>query len=194
MDIFNVINTRRSVRRFKDEPLPHEKIMELLQWSVTAASSTNSQPWGFVVIEGKETIEQLSDQVRADLKSLYSGDPSFHRYERWLENPDFNFFFRSHNLILIYGNSDIRFYRESCTLAVSNLMLAAHAMGIGSCWIGFAFHTCNAPEFKRQWQVPPNYELVAVLTLGYKKDHEERTMERKAPLIFNRSEPLEKTH
>lgn len=187
MDVFECIITRRSVRRYTDKKIPQETLDLLIDYGCRSASASNTQPWGFVIIEGKETIHALSEQVRADLINMKQREPWISVYSRWLENPDFNFFFKqTQTLLLIYGHSHVKFYRESCTLAAANIMLAAHAMGIGSCWIGFAFETFNTAEFKASYNVPEHYDLVTTLTLGYKSDDRLFEMARKPALIFNR--------
>ena len=151
MDVLEAIKTRRSVRRYTDEKIPQETLDLLIDYGCRSASASNTQPWGFVIIEGKETIHSLSEQVRADLINMKQREPWISIYSRWLENPDFNFFFKqTQTLLLIYGHSRVKFYRESCTLAASNIMLAAHAMGIGSCWIHRAKEEFEMVEKRRK--------------------------------------------
>jgi len=65
-------------------------------------------------------------------------------------------------------------------------MLAAHEMGIGTCWIGFAEYMLNTKEFKEQYGVPLNYELVCPMSMGYPKT-KLASSKRKAPLIFTKA-------
>jgi nitroreductase len=185
MDIIECINTRRSIRRFRDEPVPEETIQLLIELGTKAPSGSNEQPWGFVVIHDKQEIDRLSEEVREFLLKNLEEYPKLQKYERWFRNPAYNFFHHSSNLIAIYGNKNSHCYIYDCSLAAENIMLAAHSMGIGSCWIGFAEYTMNTKTFKEKYHVLPEYELVSILTLGYTKDDSVSYGTRKAPLIFN---------
>ena len=72
-------------------------------------------------------------------------------------------------LLLIYGDTASHWYVYDCTLCAANIMLAAHSMGIGSCWLGFGEHVLDTPEFKRAHNVPGSYSLVCPMSLGYSK-------------------------
>ena len=67
---------------------------------------------------------------------------------------------------------------------VANIMLAAHAKGIGSCWIGFAQDFMDRPEIKARYKVPEQCRFVSALSLGYAKGHLPEA-QRKEPVIFN---------
>ena len=185
MDIIECIQTRRSIRKFTDEPIPPETIRYLLSLGTKAPTASNEQPWGFVLIDNSSEIDRLSETVRVDLLEQINNFPYLQRYERWFHNPNFHFFYHSSNLILIYGNTKSHFYIHDCSMAAENIMLAAHSMGIGTCWIGFAQFTMNTKDFKDLYFVPDEYQLVSVLTLGYKKDHNFSYGIRKEPVVFN---------
>lgn len=183
MNVKECISTKRSVRTYTDELLPKETMLELIELGTKASTGSNMQPWGFLTIQGKDKLNTMSEQIKQELLENLADYPHLQQYQAWLENPKFSVFNHASNLIAIYGNKASYYYREDCTLAAGNIMLAAHSMDIGSCWIGFAEYHLNSREIKAQYQIPEEYELVCVMTLGYKKVKLESS-KRNEPLIF----------
>lgn len=167
MELVEAIRTRRSVRKYKSDPLPEKTVRELLELAAWAPSGMNTQPWLFEVVEGKEYLKDLSDRSRVFLLERMAEMPGLETYRDRLSNPDFNIFYSAPVLVLIYANTKAFTYVNDCSMAAQNLMLAAWDRGIGSCWIGFARGFCGTPEFKDELKVPPEYDLVAPVILGY---------------------------
>lgn len=184
MNIIDCINNKRSVRTYKDEQITMEIITELLTLGTKASTGSSGQPWGFVVIQNKEEINVLSELTKGYLLNHFEDYPYLHQYENWLKNPKYSVFNHANTMVIIYGNTKSHWYVYDCSLAAGNIMLAAHSMGIGTCWIGFAEHTLNTAEFKDKYKVPKDYELVCPMTLGYTKG-KLNPPARKEPLIFN---------
>ncbi|MFX4262340.1 nitroreductase family protein [Pelotomaculum propionicicum] len=167
MELREAITTRRSVRKYKSDPIPEQTVKELLELAAWAPSGMNTQPWLYVVIEGKDYLKDLSDKCKAYLLDIMEELPALQIYRTSLSNPDNNIFYGAPSLVLIYGNQNAFTYPNDCSMAALNLMLAAWERGIGSCWIGFARAFCGTPEFKEELKVPPEYQLVATVILGY---------------------------
>ncbi|AOY77803.1 nitroreductase family protein [Clostridium formicaceticum] len=184
MNILDCINEKRSVRAYTDQQVSNETIHQLLTLGTKASTGSNEQPWGFVVIQGKEEIQKLSEDTKTYLLRNLDAYPYLKQYESWLLNPTYSVFNHASTLIAIYGNTKSHWYLYDCSLAAGNIMLAAHSMGIGTCWIGFAEHTLNTKEFKEKYRVPSEYELVCPMTIGYMKS-KLTSPERKVPEVFN---------
>lgn len=168
MELIEAIKTRRSVRSYKDEPLPEQTVRELLEAATWAPSSMNNQPWAFVVVQDRNYMKDLSDRAKKFLlerMELFGG--RYRRYAGTLSDPAFNIFYNAPVLVMIYGNKEVYSYAGDCSMAALNLMLAAWGRGIGSCWIGFATGIGNTHEVKAELNVPEGYELVAPVVLGY---------------------------
>jgi nitroreductase len=164
------IRSRRSVRKYKNDSIPEETVKELLELAAWAPSGMNTQPWLYVVVEGNDYLKDLSDKSRAYLLDIMEELPALQTYQKALSNPDFNIFYGAPLLVLIFGNQNAFTYTYDCSMAAQNLMLAAWDRGIGSCWIGFARAYCGTPEFRAELKVPPEYQLVAPVILGYPAD------------------------
>ncbi len=166
-NVIECINNKRSVRSFTGKQIPYETIEELLTLGTKASTGSNLQPWGFVVIQDQNEIDTLAQEVKSYLLEHLAEFPHFASYESALKNESYHVLNHATTLILIYGNSDSHWYVYDCSLAACNIMLAAHEMGIGTCWIGYCEQYCNTPEFKKKYHVPEQFELVSTLSCGY---------------------------
>jgi len=167
MELVETIKSRRSVRRYRDQAVSEELIRELLDIAVWAPSASNVQPWGFVVIQDKAYLKQLSERVKADVLERMETTPRLEQYRKSMENPKFDVFYDAPVLVLFYGKKEHPYTPHDCSMAALNFMLAARAKGLGTCWIGFATGVCDSPEFKAEHGVPEDYRLVAPIILGY---------------------------
>lgn len=183
MNVKECINSKRSVRAYTEQEISDEVINELLTLGTKASTGSNQQPLGFVVIRDKDEIDNLSEQIKAYFEKNIEQYHYLQQYKKWFTNPKFNVFNHANCIIIIYGDTNSHWRVYDCTLAAGNIMLAAHEMGIGTCWIGFAEHTCNTQEFKAKYNVPENFELVCCMSAGYMKG-EMAPPTRKKPNVF----------
>ena len=117
MDLLEAIHTRRSVRRFTDEPVTDEQLETLLRAAMAAPSAGNQQPWRFVIVRDADMRARLAEATpysapagRAPLAIVVLGDTR--------------------------NNKHPGYWVQDCSAAVENLLLAAHAMGLGAVWMG----------------------------------------------------------
>jgi len=185
MNILDCINSRRSVRSFTDQTIPPDVIDQLITLGTKAATGSGNQAWGFVIITDKMEMKSLSDEIKKYLLENFDQYPYLHQYEGWLNNVDFNIFYKAPNLLIIYGDTTSQWYVYDCTLAAGNIMLAASEYELGTCWIGFAHLFCNTAAFKSKYNVPDHYDLVCPMVIGYTKG-QLAPPTRKPALIFFR--------
>ncbi len=147
MDVFQAIQTRRSVRRYLDQPVEEEKLKQVLEAARLAPSAKNRQKWVFVVVQYKETRKKLS--VAACDQSFIAEAP-----------------------VVIVGcslESDYVMpggqhgYVVDLSIAIDHMTLMAVSLGLGTCWIG-AFHE---EQVKEILSIPKKIRVVELLTLGY---------------------------
>lgn len=185
MEILECINNKRSVRKYTDEIIPYETLTNLIEFGTKASTGSGIEPWGFVIIQDKDEIDSLSEMTKKYILDNLDKYPYLHQYESWLKDSNYNIFNNANTLTVIFGNTESHWYVYDCSLAAGNIMLAAHSMGIGTCWIGFAEHTLNTKEFKDKYGVPEQYELVCPLSMGYMKT-KLNPPKRKKPIIFGK--------
>lgn len=184
MNLTDCLNSRRSGRVYTDAAISKETLQELINIGVKAPTGSNYQPWGFVVIQDKAEIDRLSEIIKTELAANLDNFPGLRQYEKWFANPKFHVFNRAATLIVVYGDTNTPWYAYDCTMAAYNIMLAAWDMQIGTCWIGFAHHHFNLPEFKSKYNVPRHFELVCPMSMGYLQNTP-APCERKPAQIFN---------
>lgn len=161
------IYSRRSIRKYLSKPVPKETIEKLIEAATLAPSGSNSQPWAFVVIQDQAILKDYSEKAKTLFIDFIKDKPETQNYLNILSNPNFNIFYNAGTLVIIYGNSNNPTSHGDCSMAAQNLMLAAHANDLGTCWIGFSFLLFNDSTFKKELGIPENYSAIAPLIIGY---------------------------
>lgn len=173
MELTEIIRKRRSVRRYREEPVPEEVLRELLELACWAPSAENEQPWYFVALTCSEELQRLQqtmEQVAEDMKG--------HLEEYLPKHPRIvaqttDFLRRLGGApvcILAFLQRDYGELRdsmlESTAAAIQTLLLAAKERDLGTCWINAATHLGYGPVLQELY-APNKGELVSVVTLGY---------------------------
>ncbi len=170
-DIIEIIKTRRSIRNYKEDPVPDEEIKFLIDCARYAPSGMNMQPWSFLVIKNKEVIQKLSENGKKAMIPLAEqmvDDPrKAPGFISFLKTKGTSLFYNAPLLVIILGNKKSLTADWDCAMAAQNMMLAAHSIGIGSCWIGFAMPALMDEKILKELGAPSGYKAVAPLIFGY---------------------------
>lgn len=142
MDVFEAIRTRRSIRKFRPKPIPDEKLEMILEAGRLAPSAGNRQPWRFVVVKDPERKRALA---KAADNQMFIADASV--------------------IIVALGDPEAspRWFRQDPMIAVEHMVLAATALGYGTCWIG-AF---SEDRVKRILRIPEGLKVITLLPIGF---------------------------
>ena len=144
------IMTRTSIRKYKDQPVEQEKIDIMLKAAMAAPTAANLQPWHFIVIDDKNTLKLLSGQQpnNAPLMIAVCGDTNK------TTMPD--------------GKGKLPdFWVQDVSAATENLLLAAHAQGLGAVWTGVYPVMERVAEVANVLNCPENIIPLAVVRIGY---------------------------
>lgn len=183
MDVMEAIYQRRSVRAYTDQPVDKAAIEALIKAATQAPSSMNEQPWAFAVVQNATQLAQWSERIKAYvLKRLKPGSP-LATYRDMISDPAYDVFHRARTLIIICARPDAHNGEEDCCLAAQNLMLAACAMGMGTCPIGFARPWLGQARIKQSLGIPDDYVPVFPVVVGYPSG-ETPPVQRRAPEIL----------
>ena len=167
MKATDAIYTRRSVRDYTDRDVSKETVMVLLQSAIQAPSAVNEQPWTFVVIQDRLLLRRYSDKA----KQLYAKNvklDSLHAdLKKAISDPAFNIFHNAGTLIVVCAKPIGQHADWDCCFAAQNLMLTAHAMGLATCPIGFAWSLLDDPAVRGELQIPSDYIPVLPIIVGY---------------------------
>jgi nitroreductase len=179
---------RRSIRRFKPDPVPEEYVIEMLEAARLAPSGSNRQPWRFIVVTGGEEKAKLSkicfDQAfidQAPVVFVCCVDlTAYSQEQRKLRNQEFRVTGVLQTLsgrfadpafreaLLAMPDGDLNMYLQMAVantyIAVEHMVLTATALGLGSCWVGAIG---GEGELSEMFSLPPTTIPVAVLPVGY---------------------------
>lgn len=166
MDVLTAIHSRRAVRDYRDEPLAADLVAKLIDAAIWAPSGVNLQPWSFVVVDQSETLAACSDRAKALLRKSAPDHPELAGLQAMLAAPAFNIFYNAPVLILICATTSDEMALKDCCLAAENLMLAATALDLGTCWIGLSEAWLNSDEGKAALGIPQPFRPVAPIIVG----------------------------
>ncbi len=148
MEALEAILTRRSVRRYTARPVPETAVREVLAAAMQAPSAGNEQAWQLVVI----TERRLLDAI-----------PRFHPYADMVHQAPV--------AILVCGDLDLEKYKgywvQDCAAATENLLLAAHARGLGAVWVGVYPKEDRVERMRALLGLPQHVVPMALVPLGY---------------------------
>ena len=185
ISILDAIHERRSVRDYSPQRLDPATIRTLLDAAVWAPTAVHEEPWAFVVVQDIAALKRLSDRA----KTIFAAEaPRAHpdqanRLIDILNQPDFNVFYNAGTLIIICGRPKGPFVVADCWLAAENLILAAHAMGLGSCVVGFAVPALNTPDIKAELGIPADCSAIAPIMVGVASGETPRTTRKEAEIL-----------
>lgn len=175
LSTLDAIVHRRAVRAYRPDPVDDTTIHRLLDAAVHAPTAMHEEPWSFVIIQNHAILERISERAKAimvaearahrDLLRAPGAAPAG-RHLAMLTDPSFNIFYNAGTLIVICGKPLGEFVVADCWLAAENLMLAATALGFGTCCIGFALPALHAPDVKRELGIPADTDAYAAIILG----------------------------
>jgi nitroreductase len=165
MGLREALSGRRSVREYLAKPVPRNLLEEVIEAATWAPSAMNEQPWRFTVVSDRALMDSMSARAKAYLLSANLGMPERLRF--MLADRDFQIFHRAPVLVVISAPVEIRWRIEDCSLAAANFMLAAHAYGLGSCWIGFAQDWLATPDGAAAIELPKTMGAVAPIAVGW---------------------------
>jgi len=150
------LKTRRSIRKFKDEQISDEDLKIILETGTYAPTGRGMQSPKIVVIQDEEKIKELSAWNRSFFP---------------VEVPeDLDPFYGAKTLLIVLADSEMPTWVEDGASVLAVLVNAAHAVGVGSCWIHRArdeFSSKKGKELLKEWGIPERFEGVGHVVLGY---------------------------
>jgi nitroreductase len=168
LSVTEAIAARRSVRSYGPQRLDRATIRRLLDDAVRAPTAVHAEPWAFAIIQDVDTLKRLSDRAKPlFLEAVQRAhlDRGGHALDAFA-SPEFNIFYDASTLIVICGKAEGPFVVADCWLAAENLMLAACAMGLGTCVIGSAVPALNTPDVKADIGIPAEFSAIAPIIVG----------------------------
>lgn len=169
MDVLEAIHGRRAVRDYTGRVPTAIEIRSLVGEAVWAPSGLNLQPWCFFVVDDIVALSSYSAAAKELMLGQADMRPELDQMREMLASPEYNIFYNAPVLIVICATAQDEMALKDCCLAAQTLMLAAHAKGLGSCWIGLSEVWLNTPAGKTKLGIPAEYRVVAPVIVGYPK-------------------------
>ena len=175
-EVMNTILHRRSIRRFDSRQIEESALQEILQAGLYAPSAGGRQDVIFVVCQDREINERLGRIKRANSHPRMATAASYVSREQpsIADDPKLtNAFYDAPTVITFFAPKQFLFSVDDCAVAAENMMLAADALGIGSCYIGQgwpAFADPYGKEVLKKWRIPTDHYAVMQLVLGYPRE------------------------
>ncbi len=189
-DILDVIVSRKSIRRYKPDPVPDELIDKVLEAARWAPTGENYQPWRFIVVRDQETRNRIADLARlgsgsrmtawycmGHMQERFAGieDPvKREKVLRFMYSGEVSAFAKDAPVViavigtLMEGSVDVPY---DLSAAIENICLEAHALGLGACWVhGPVASTRDAKKFKEILGIPTGlgqYKVIAYVSIGW---------------------------
>ena len=164
-NVVNAILTRRSVRAFTDKQIKKEDLDVILKCASYAPSAMNTQNWHFTAIRDAAFIEKVNGWIVSEIRE--SGNPNL---EGILERSNGKIFRDAPCVVVVSTEKGDRFGIINASAATQNMLLAAHSLGLGSCWIGtvgILGTSKRADYYASELKVPKGYAPFFGITLGY---------------------------
>ena len=148
MDAIQAILTRRSIRKYTSKAVSEEMVTQLLEAAMSAPSAGNQQPWHFVVLNDHAIMDQVS---------------KFHRYSEMLK--------QAQVAILVCADLSIEthvgYWVLDCSAATENILIAAHALGLGAVWLGIYPREERVKGMIELLKLPENIMPHSLISIGY---------------------------
>ncbi len=142
LDAIEALRDRRSVRVYEPKPVPREVIEKIVDCGRLAPSANNIQPWEFIVVTEEATRKRIAELT------------------------DYGKFIAQAGACIVVFSKDVKHYLEDCSAATENMLIAAHALGLGTCWVA-GYGKAYAQPIAELLGVPLDHKLVALVSLGY---------------------------
>lgn len=148
-----LLKTRRCIRAYTNQPVAREIIEDIIDCARLAPTARNEQPWAFVVVTEPQTRRRIAQVT------------------------DFGRFIADAPVCVVVLCRDTKYYLEDGSAATLSILLAAHAHGLGACWVA-GDKKRYAPEIARMAGAPEGYRLISLVSIGYPAEHPEEKGKR----------------
>jgi nitroreductase len=148
MEAMEAILSRRSIRRYEESKIPEELIQKMLKAAMSAPSASNEQPWHFIVIDDRRILDEI---------------PGYHPFAGMLRE--------AFLAIAVCGDLELQKHEGSwtqdCSAATQNILLAAHALGLGAVWLGVHPREDRVEATRKLLSIPENVRPLCLIAVGY---------------------------
>ncbi len=171
-EVIDCILTRRSTRRFEDHQIESEQLETILEAGIWAPSGGNNQSWLITAIQNNEILTKLNDLVKEGFKTWIPDDdyPGKLSVKTTSQREDYCFYYNAPSIIIASNRPNYENAMADCSLALENIFLAAHSLGVGSCYIN-QLHWLRNDQAIRDYLfelgIPKEHTICSSAAIGY---------------------------
>lgn len=155
MDVFEAIFNRRSIRKYTSDTVSDEQLEKIIEAGMYAPSAVNTKPWHFIIFRNKRTIESIIE---------------VHQHAHMLKDA-------SAGILICYDTQlqhDEGYGPVDCSAATQTMLLAAHALGLGACWVGVYPRQNRIDALHKLFELPEHVVPFAVISVGFPAEERRR--------------------
>jgi nitroreductase len=161
MEVFEAIKSRRSIRKYTKDPVPEDLIVKILDAGRWAPSASNRQPWSFIVLKDEEVRRKIAEATT---------------YGKFLAEAPLG-------IAVVVDPQASTHPVEDGAIAAQNMLLAAHALGLGACWIG-SYNSFYEEKIKIILSIPKNKRLLSIISIGFPAESPTKTRKELRQIVF----------
>jgi len=161
MEVFEAIKSRRSIRKYTKDPVPEDLIVKILDAGRWAPSASNRQPWSFTVLKDEEVRRKIAEATT---------------YGKFLAEAPLG-------IAVVVDPQASTHPVEDGAIAAQNMLLAAHALGLGACWIG-SYNSFYEEKIKTILSIPKNKRLLSIISIGFPAESPTKTRKELRQIVF----------
>jgi len=161
LEVFEAIKGRRSIRKYTKDPVSEDFIVKILEAGRWAPSAGNSQPWNFIVLRDEEMRRRVAEAAT---------------YGKFLANAPVGI------AVVVDPMASTRPVEDGA-IATQNMLLAAHALGLGACWIG-SYNSVYEERVKEILGIPENKRLLSIISIGFPAESPTKTRKELREIVF----------
>jgi len=163
MEVFEAIKDRRSIRRYTKDPVSEDLVEKILDAGRWAPSASDRQPWSFIVVKNEEVKRKVAEAST---------------YGKFLADAPLGI------AVVIDPQASPRSGGvEDGAIATQNMLLAAHALGLGACWIG-SYNSVYEERIKTILSIPKNKRLLSIISIGFPAESPTKTRKELRQIVF----------
>ncbi len=171
-EVLDCIRARRSTRRFQERQLEAGHLEAILEAAIWAPSGSNSQSWLFTAIQDRAVLTKINELVREGFQHWTPDDdyPAKLGARAAAQRKDYHFFYHAPTLIVASNRPNYENAMADCSLALENLFLAAHSLGLGSCYINqlhWLRNDTGLRDYLVELGIPREHTLCSSAAVGY---------------------------
>lgn len=181
--------TRKSIRSFKEDQIQDDDLNMIIQAAIHAPTGGNSQSWNFTVIQNKDKLSELNSLVKEAFVNLEVNENTYQSLKTGKnasKHDNYSFYYNAPTLIIVSNAREFPNAMADCSVAIENMMLASHSLGLGTCWINQLTWFRENPQIRKaftNYKIPEDYIVCGSIALGYKASDSGKLVPRKEPNV-----------